>query len=352
MSNEGPKFITELPLKAVPSLTDNVAIDDGVKTWYTTIEAIAALISVTNNILRLPAGTSIDATLRAIVDGLGVATGMQVSTTILQYNGDFRIAFSDTQYLKVTSPSAGVSKLDVIGGVGQALQFAMGGNFIGYIDQAANIHLSVSTPGSNGSRIVGYDANLIPATAGLGFKSHNGYVSFYDTLTGAIPTFIIGNGLVIGGVGTTSTLKLRATYGVGAIGSKIVFQVGNNGSIDAGEIDYLGVWSGMRIKPRTLVQNAPGATPSINSDIIDFQAFTGLATAITSMTTNLTGTPTEAQKLWLAFTDNGTARAIAWGASFENGAATLPTTTVISTRLDVGFIWNTVTSKWRCVAAG
>jgi hypothetical protein len=27
----------------------------------------------------------------------------------------------------------------------------------------------------------------------------------------------------------------------------------------------------------------------------------------------------------------------------------LPTTTVISTRLDVAFIWNEATSKWRCV---
>lgn len=107
-----------------------------------------------------------------------------------------------------------------------------------------------------------------------------------------------------------------------------------------------------RVRPRTLVTNAPGATPSTDTDALDFKHFTGLNTAITSMTTNLTGTPTEAQKLWLAFTDNGTARAITWGASFENGPATLPTTTVASTRLDVGFIWNTVTSKWRCVAAG
>ena len=107
-----------------------------------------------------------------------------------------------------------------------------------------------------------------------------------------------------------------------------------------------------RIRPRTLVQNAPGATPSVNSDIVDFQHFTGLNAAITSMTTNLTGTPTENQPLLISFTDNGTGRAITWGASFENGPATLPTTTVASTRLDVGFRWNTVTSKWRCMAQG
>lgn len=94
------------------------------------------------------------------------------------------------------------------------------------------------------------------------------------------------------------------------------------------------------------------ATPTINTDDVTFYSITALAAAITSFTTNLSGTPTEGQKLWIAITDNGTARAITWGASFEAGAAALPTTTVISTRLDVGFIWNTVTSKWRCMAAG
>jgi len=93
------------------------------------------------------------------------------------------------------------------------------------------------------------------------------------------------------------------------------------------------------------------ATPTINTDNVDYYSVTALAAAITSMTTNLSGTPVDAQTLWLSFTDDGTARAIAWGASFEASTTALPTTTVISARLDVGFVWNTVTSKWRCLAA-
>lgn len=104
-----------------------------------------------------------------------------------------------------------------------------------------------------------------------------------------------------------------------------------------------------RITARTSTE-ASSATPTINTDNVDYHSVTALAVAITSFTTNLSGTPTDAQTLWISITDNGTARAIAWGASFESsGNITLPTTTVISTRLDVGFIWNTVTSKWRCV---
>lgn len=98
--------------------------------------------------------------------------------------------------------------------------------------------------------------------------------------------------------------------------------------------------------------SGPGATPTIATipNATNIVHFTALATAITSMTTNLSGTPIEGDMLKIDFTDNGTARAITWGASFEASTVALPTTTVVSTRLDVGFVWNTVTSKWRCIA--
>lgn len=112
------------------------------------------------------------------------------------------------------------------------------------------------------------------------------------------------------------------------------------------------VWSAptqARLVPRTGTTTS-SATPTINTDTVDNYDITALSTAITSMTTNLSGTPTTDQTLWISFTDNGTARAITWGTSFEASTVALPTTTVISTRLDVGFVWNAVTTKWRCVA--
>lgn len=94
---------------------------------------------------------------------------------------------------------------------------------------------------------------------------------------------------------------------------------------------------------------ASTATPSINIDNVDYYSITALATAITSV--SYTGTPTTGQTLWISITDNGTARAIAWGsANWEpSGNVALPTTTVAGVRLDVAFIWNEATSKWRCV---
>lgn len=107
--------------------------------------------------------------------------------------------------------------------------------------------------------------------------------------------------------------------------------------------------SNARITKRVVVVNAPGATPSINSDNNDIARFTGLAAAITSMTTNLTGTPVDGDSMVVEFIDNGTARAITWGTSFASTTVTLPTTTVISTRLRCAFMWNTTTTKWDLV---
>lgn len=93
------------------------------------------------------------------------------------------------------------------------------------------------------------------------------------------------------------------------------------------------------------------ATPTINTDSCDVVTITGLAAAITSFTTNLSGTPVNFQKLVIRIKDDGTARAITWGNKFIAKGVALPTTTVISKLLSVGFIYNTVTALWECVAS-
>jgi len=104
-----------------------------------------------------------------------------------------------------------------------------------------------------------------------------------------------------------------------------------------------------RIVPRVLASTANSATPTLNTDNYDMLVITGQTVAITSFTTNLSGTPTNGQKLWISITGTG-AIAITWGASFEASTVALPTTTVTTARLDVGFVWNVATTKWRCVA--
>lgn len=95
------------------------------------------------------------------------------------------------------------------------------------------------------------------------------------------------------------------------------------------------------------------ATPTINTDNGDIFRIgvTGalLTLAITSMTTNLSGTPVDGEMILVIFLDNGTARAITWGASFaDGGLIALPLTTVISTELSVLLQWSSEASKWLC----
>jgi hypothetical protein len=100
--------------------------------------------------------------------------------------------------------------------------------------------------------------------------------------------------------------------------------------------------------PRTTTE-ASSATPTINTDNTDIHTITALATAITSMSSGLSGTPSNGHKLIVRILDNGTARAITWGASFASRGATLPTTTVAGKYQYDGFIWNSTTSTWDCL---
>ena len=104
-----------------------------------------------------------------------------------------------------------------------------------------------------------------------------------------------------------------------------------------------------RVQARVLASSANSATPAINTDSYDMVVITAQTVNITSMTSSLTGTPVNGQKLWMAFTATSGTPTITWGTSFESSTVTLPTG-MTTTRSDVGFIWNAATSKWRCVA--
>lgn len=103
-------------------------------------------------------------------------------------------------------------------------------------------------------------------------------------------------------------------------------------------------------KPRSTTTTTVSATPSINTDNLDEYIVTAQTTNITSMTTNLTGTPYAGQ-IWVfeVACSSGTLT-LAWGSSFENGpvaALALPTV-ITTTKQGIVLKWNASTSKWRC----
>jgi F0F1-type ATP synthase membrane subunit b/b' len=103
-----------------------------------------------------------------------------------------------------------------------------------------------------------------------------------------------------------------------------------------------------RITPRVNTITS-SATPTINTDTTDIFTITALAAAITSMTTNLSGTPTTGQKLEIRILDNNSARAITWGSSFSSRGVTLPTTTTANKYLRVLLEYNEVAAVWDCI---
>jgi len=94
---------------------------------------------------------------------------------------------------------------------------------------------------------------------------------------------------------------------------------------------------------------ASSATPTPNCDTSDMFTVTALAEAATFGAP--TGAPTNGQKLIIRICDDGTARALAWNTVYIARGAALPTATVSYKYLYIGFLYNSVSSKWECVAS-
>jgi hypothetical protein len=99
-----------------------------------------------------------------------------------------------------------------------------------------------------------------------------------------------------------------------------------------------------RITKRT-VSITDSATPTPNSDTTDIYLVTALAQTATFGAP--TGTPTEGQQLIIRIKDNATARTLAWNAIYRASSdLALPTTTIVSKTVYLGFMYNSTDSKW------
>lgn len=104
-----------------------------------------------------------------------------------------------------------------------------------------------------------------------------------------------------------------------------------------------------RITPRILSATSytTDTGTSLNCDTLDQFIVTAQAGAL--KLNNPTGTPVDGQRLIIAITGTA-ARAITYDTQYEASTIPLPSTTVTTARLNLGFIWRADTSKWVLVA--
>lgn len=98
-----------------------------------------------------------------------------------------------------------------------------------------------------------------------------------------------------------------------------------------------------------LVSITSSATPTCDTDATDYFRITDLATNITNMSTNFTGTPRERQRIVVEIYGNNS-YTINWGTSFADAGGGIPNITPAGKKLTVTFIWFSEWSKWGCVS--
>lgn len=90
------------------------------------------------------------------------------------------------------------------------------------------------------------------------------------------------------------------------------------------------------------------ATPTPNADTTDQYSLTALAAGATFGAP--TGSPVAGQRLIIRIKDNGGAQTLAFNAIYRAGTIALPTTTILSKTMYLGFLYNAVDTKWDFVA--
>ena len=104
-----------------------------------------------------------------------------------------------------------------------------------------------------------------------------------------------------------------------------------------------------RILPRVLVIPS-SASPSVNTNLYDAVSITALAVNMTLPGITVTGSANNFDKMIFRIKDTGTIKNLVWSSSFISMGAVLPTATQGSGKvLTIGFIYDSVLSKWGCV---
>lgn len=292
-------------------------------------------------------------TLSTTITGILSGNGTAISAATTTGSGSVVLATSPT----LVTPDIGVATATSVNKV--TLTAPATGSTLTIADgKTLTVSDTMTLAGPNGTGNVVFTTSPTLVTPTLGVASATSINKVAITAPATSATLTISDGKTLT---ASNSLTLAGTDGKTLTVSNSITLAGTDSttmtfpstSATVAGIATTQTLTNKRVTKRLSTSSAPGATPSSNTDNYDIFQFTGLNTAITSMTTNLSGTPVAGDMVEFMFLDDGTARAITWGASFaDGGLVSLPTTTVISTVLRVLVQYQTAASlnKWVCIA--
>lgn len=149
----------------------------------------------------------------------------------------------------------------------------------------------------------------------------------------------LGVGSIELGHATDTTLS-RSAAGVLAVEGVTVPTISSTSTI-----------TNKRIEPRIVSAASYTTDTGTSLDVSTTDIFVITAQAGALLFNAPGGTPVQGQSLVIRIKDNATARALTWNAVFRAMGTALPSTTVLSKTLYLGFFYNSTDTKWDLVAS-
>lgn len=211
------------------------------------------------------------------------------------------------------------------------------------VDNTSDVNKPVSTAQAT--------ANTNVQNFSIARANHTGtqIASTISDFASSVAALITGKANLTGGntfTGIQTMTSPAITTPTGIVKGDVGLSLADNTS-DATKNSAIATLNNKRITKRVLALSANSATPAVNTDNFDVVNITAQTATITSFT--MTGTPVDGDTLRISIT--GTAAvSFTLGGSFEASTLALGTTTTGTARLDMGFMWNSASSKWRQVA--
>jgi hypothetical protein len=186
-----------------------------------------------------------------------------------------------------------------------------------------------------------YFDTLYPSGSGTSTGTNTGDNTVATALTGT-PSITVATVTTTGNIelgNASDTTLSRSAAGVLAVEGVVIPSISSTNT-----------FTNKRINPRLVTAASYTTDTGTSLDVATCDQFEVTAQAGALKLNNPSGTPVGGQKLIVRIKDNGTARALTYDTQFRAMGNALPSTTVLSKTLYLGFCFNATDTKWDLIA--